>query len=545
MTKKVTNVIVLVALIIVMVVGVVVAVVLSGANREHTFEEGNFEFVIKGDNVAIKKFNNVDNVSEVKLPREVQGYTVTTIGKDAFKGDMYLKTIELDDNITSIESGAFENCKALNTVRMKSVVSIGDGAFKGDEMLSYVDMPESLESIGSEAFMNCTILRELAITFNDDFTPKSRLSSVGRDAFNGSRLTTMVIPSSMKNIGEGAFRGASLYKVIFYEGVEIIGNEAFLYYDNGGNSMNVYTFDPQRHDGSITPNMSNITSVSTPNEFPTTLRSIGDGAFKKGTSNNSARLNLGTVAFGERLSSIGKEAFVGATISNISFKNAKTTIGAFAFSDLYSTVYEFVFPSELEVIEEGVLFSTDMRSGGKVVIPATVRTLGARAFSGSKTQYTISFAEGSPLKTRYKFETGDGYNALMSADGKILYSMIMGSSSKSFTIPASVEVIDSYAFTGVGMDVAGSPSVGITIPAHVREIRANAFSDSGITSIDMMHKGDLPISISPKTFDNITSANRYVVRAYPNSALLAELERTFASVKNVEVNTLSADSMNY
>lgn len=72
----------------------------------------------------------------------------TTIGDSAFEGSQ-LQEIRLFDSVTTIDAGAFRNCKALTSVVI----------------------PDSVTSIGAEAFAGCDKLRHLVLPARAEIAP--------------------------------------------------------------------------------------------------------------------------------------------------------------------------------------------------------------------------------------------------------------------------------------------------------------------------------------------------------------------------------------
>ena len=86
---------------------------------------------------------NTSTTGSVTIPEKVyyagKGYTVTSIG-----------------------SNAFSNCSGLTSVTIpNSVTSIGDRAFSSCSGLTSVTIPNSVTSIGSNAFSNCPLFPRL------------------------------------------------------------------------------------------------------------------------------------------------------------------------------------------------------------------------------------------------------------------------------------------------------------------------------------------------------------------------------------------------
>ena len=133
--------------------------------------------------------------------------------------DLYVR---IPPETTSIEPGAFSNCKALvKIVIPNSVTSIGDRAFYGCRSLTEVKIPNSVTRLGSRAFTYCSSLTKLDI-------PDSA-TRIEDGAFYGcSSLTQVEIPNSVTSIGHSAFTGCkSLTHVKINNSETKIGPRAF------------------------------------------------------------------------------------------------------------------------------------------------------------------------------------------------------------------------------------------------------------------------------------------------------------------------------
>ena len=114
--------------------------------------------------------------------------TVATIDTMAF-ANMYLKELEMSDNVTRIERAAFYSMPALEKIQLSnSIKEIPHYAFTYSEALETIVIPEGVESIGVGAFMGC------------------------------DNLSMAVIPSTVKKIGTEAFvmQGTNLRNVYCY-----------------------------------------------------------------------------------------------------------------------------------------------------------------------------------------------------------------------------------------------------------------------------------------------------------------------------------------
>ena len=71
-------------------------------------------YELNGSEVTVKAYNGSE--SSLKIPGTVDGYTVTVIGAQAFKGNTALKSIDLPDSITLLDTECFSGCSSLTTM---------------------------------------------------------------------------------------------------------------------------------------------------------------------------------------------------------------------------------------------------------------------------------------------------------------------------------------------------------------------------------------------------------------------------------------------
>lgn len=75
-----------------------------------------------------------------------------------------IKTVLIEDGVTSIGSNAFTECINLNQVSIgNSVTKIGCDAFRGCENLAEITVPDSVLTIGSYAFSDCAALKKASL----------------------------------------------------------------------------------------------------------------------------------------------------------------------------------------------------------------------------------------------------------------------------------------------------------------------------------------------------------------------------------------------
>lgn len=108
-------------------------------------------------------------------------YTITTIGKNAFKGNKKITSVKLGSKIKVIEANAFSGCTKLKSVTLgKNVTTIGDKAFYKCKKLTKITIPSKVSKIGKQAFAGCSKLKNITIK-----TKKLTTKNVGNKAFKG------------------------------------------------------------------------------------------------------------------------------------------------------------------------------------------------------------------------------------------------------------------------------------------------------------------------------------------------------------------------
>ena len=170
-----------------------------------------------------------------------------------------LKTLVIDDGITSIGAWSFYRFSALESVTVAdSVTAIGDYAFGACELLADLDLGRNMQTLGNNTFFACYAMQNLtmpASTAFKDTTFDDCASLVSLTMYKGNgtmqnferyedstwyaktpwnqsadTFTTLVLEDGIKNIGKYAFYGCSyLENVTFSADLEVIDAYAFSY----------------------------------------------------------------------------------------------------------------------------------------------------------------------------------------------------------------------------------------------------------------------------------------------------------------------------
>lgn len=130
---------------------VLFACMASVAMAETKGKSGNFSYSIKGNGTAvITGYDWENSTGDVYVPSMIDGYTVTSIGDEAFM--IYNE---------KIKSG-WEYTPAYNIHLPDTITSIGNKAFFGAH-ISGINIPNSVVQIGEGAFANCFLLKGFSV----------------------------------------------------------------------------------------------------------------------------------------------------------------------------------------------------------------------------------------------------------------------------------------------------------------------------------------------------------------------------------------------
>ena len=370
-----------------------------------------------------------------------------------------ITTAIIEEGITSICEGAFEDCEKMTAVSIpNTVTTLGSSCFDGCEMLASVDLPEGITAIPSSAFAYCWALTGIKI-------PES-VTSIGYKAFAYCReMVGMQIPEKVTSIGGDAFTGCSKLKFVRFNGnAPTLGSYAFrsltlkaFYpgYDTTwtadvrtsyGGSVTWVAYDQNHLEHSFDSNgicscgciggtcgqnaqwaldpatgtlyisgtgkMEDYGSSSqTPwANYKDAVRKvvveegithIGGCAFKEFS-------NLEAVSLPDSLTSIGSEAIMLCPkLKEIEIPENVTQIGVYAFEQCYG-LESLVLPEGLSTISSGLFNQcTSLKS---VTIPASVTVIGTSAFNGCNSLADVYY--GSNEKTWQKIEIGSYNTAL-------------------------------------------------------------------------------------------------------------------------------------
>lgn len=501
----------------------------------------DFENGYKCESIGQGEFEYCVKLTEVTLPGEI-----TSIGTQAFGNNTLLKTVTfgLDskgnlNQLARISSYAFQDCKALTTLRIEtkakdvdgnsvyeeklpdSVTVFGEsnmgniyGPFNGCTSLERMVIPSGVTKLGNSAFLGCTSLVSVVL-------PQG-LNAIGAKAFSGcTKLETVTFDPDTQDasvtLANNAFlKCAALTDFNFAKISAFIGSDIF----SGCKALKNVDIHNQLDAGAMAKLFKDCTGITTVT-FDPLSGSVGDSAF-------SGCTNLTTVTIGENVTEIGTRAFDGcAKLATVNMNSTSlTTIDNYAFQNC-TLIKSFDFPATLQTIGSGAFASkakktalsvvdlsrtTDLTIKGTAFKNGGVTTLNlggtksieANAFEGC-TKLTSVVVPDNFLGTdasKLDKDIFKGCTTLQTVDYQskldVPEEMFIGCTALTrVTINDNVKQIGTQAFSGC------TKLASITLPAELTKIGKKAFY--GCTKLASVAIGNKLQSIGENSFQNCKS----------------------------------------
>ena len=240
-------------------------------------------------------------------------------------GGMEVVSVSLPAGLKSIGKAAFAGCSKLTTLTLPATLdSIADFAFAGCSSLQSVVLPASVEIVGNGTFMRCTSLTSMTVAASSQLTRVDATALMDCPA-----LTTVDLGPAVQSIGERSLAGSGVSQLNWTNSKRLseIGDWAMV-----------------------------LTPLSEA-KLPTSLKSLGDGAFLYDES-------LSSISLGGNMSQIGDYALAGTGLTGSVDLSGLSSLGDYAMYNV----------STLSVVE----------------LPATMTWLGSYAMAGMTGMTAIS-----------------------------------------------------------------------------------------------------------------------------------------------------------
>ena len=239
---------------------------------------------------------------------------------------------------------------------------LGDYAFYGCSRLTNLILPSSVTEIGGAAFRGCSGLTNLTIP--------SSITSIAESTFRGcSGLTSLTIPSSVTEIGYSAFSGCSgLTSLVIPSSVTSLGASCFS--GCSGLTNLVIPSSVTSIGESALRGCSGLTSLT----IPSSVTEIGSHAF-------SGCSGLTSLTIPSSVTSIGYGAFSGCSgLTSLTIPSSVTEIGGYAFRDC-SRLTSLVIPSSVTSIGDAAFYGCNGLTS-IYAYPENLPKLGTEVFTG-------------------------------------------------------------------------------------------------------------------------------------------------------------------
>ena len=406
------------------------------------------------------KGGSADNVIKAELLNDDGGYTLRTVPESATRGKIEISAKIPTDNrvIISVSDGSHTIMTAIDvsiapSFDGKTVTVAAPGTLMNVLISSEYDLSTitELTIIGSlNSSDRYALLGFPNLSVLDMENANMERETLYEDFFynfyggNFDKLTTIVLPKTLKEIGDDAFSGcSSLTNITIPSSVTTIGWQAFSC-------------------------CSSLTNVTIPNGVTTIRRGTFIGCS-----------SLTDITIPGSVTTIGDYAFSGcSSLTNITIPSSVTAIGDYAFSRC-SSLTDITIPGSVTAIGEWAFYSCSSLTD--ITIPGSVTAIGEWAFysCSSLTNVTIQSGVTAIGDSAFYNCTGLANVTIPSSVTAIGDSAFSGCSSlTNVTIPNGVTTIGDSAFSGC------SSLTNVTIPNGVTTIGDSAFSGcSALTDI--------------------------------------------------------------
>lgn len=305
---------------------------------------------------------------------------IKTIGEKAFYNAKLISTLVIPESVTSIGAYAFQNCAAISTLTFKNsddplaTLTLEAFAFNNCALIKSVVLPNTVgEDFTASAFNGCPV------TITVDPSSEKLVSTAEGIIYNKTQtkliyypstvtISELILPENLEEIGGAVFSGnMRLTSVVIPASVKTIGENAFYQCEN----LKTVTFTETKEGEEAVPLTIGLSAFSyvpvTGINLPERLTEIGRRAFE--------RAGLTSVVIPKNVTKIGDYAFYYCPLTDVSFQDGGTedlvigSVGNFATTATSTT----------STARQGYTFAyTNITS---IHLPARVTVLGNYTFS--------------------------------------------------------------------------------------------------------------------------------------------------------------------
>lgn len=505
-------------------------------------------------------FNGCSALTEIAIPNGVE-----TLGNYAFYGCSALATVTLgtqersSSSLKTIGDYAFAETAVKSVVLPDGVSTLGNYAFNKCASLATVSLGNSLTAIGNYAFSDCEKLE--SVTFG------SALETIGERAFASAKISSLVLPATVKTIGVWAFYNNPLTAITFNDGLQSIGSRAFygvsvqtLNIPNSVTELGSYAFSGCKSLETVTigtgvtkisdytfNTCSALTQISCPS-----VTEIGKNAF-------SGCSSLSDIPLNDKITSLGNYVFSGCSaIESLVIPNSVTSIGSYAFEKC-TKLTSATLGTGISSIPDYMFSSCSALTS--VVLPENITGIGKYAFQSTAFTELPLTASITEIKD-YAFKSCTKLTSVAIPDrvtklGTYVFQSCTGL--ESAKIGGGVTSVPNYMFHGctnlVNVELSEKvTSIGnsafynckglksLPVTESITSIGTNAFY--GCTSLTSVNLSDKVTSLGASAFYGCSSLTEAVLGT-GITTLGSSLFRNDAKLKKVVANGKIASVSTY
>ncbi|MGN1042449.1 MAG: leucine-rich repeat protein [Christensenellales bacterium] len=348
----------------------------------------NLKSVTFGDNVVTVKSHAFEDC--YGLEEAVFGKSLSSIGDYAFFGCRNLASVDLTGaSVAKVGAYAFAGCGLASIKTGEKLTSIGNNAFEGNVGLISVVLPASVRNINDYVFRDCENLLFLFIEGQDVPALKSSASFAG--TADGFKIF-------VSSFAEYKFKTASAWrdyssKILSYDDIsEEEGFEKYVLKKNS-DGYTLICYLGEEADAYIKSDVNGVAITETGEyafgHFTETI-TLGAGIKKIGKNSFVNAVNLRSVV--SSAETVGDYAFYGMkNLTSLTFEgNSLKTIGNYAFYGCVGLV-DVALPEKTETIGDYAFYGAKISSVEIKSLPTVTMEIGAYAFADNPDLKKIVF----------------------------------------------------------------------------------------------------------------------------------------------------------